>query len=316
MAASRPAAVRDVQISAHVRRSLRTGAPVVALESALITHGLPAPQNLLVARQLEATVSAQGSTPATIGVLDGEITIGLTDVQLETLARLPSSWKISVRDFAAASLRGASGGTTVAATMFAAHKAGIEVFATGGIGGVHREYPFDVSADLEALGNIPMIVVSAGAKAILDLHATLERLETASVPIIGYGTAEFPAFYSRGSGLKTVLRVDAPEEIAEFWERHRALGLRSSVLVANPIPETDSIPSPEVERLISAASSEATQKAISGQALTPFLLQRLGEMSEGRLGHANVALLLNNAELAARIASAVVERRAGRKAEL
>jgi pseudouridine-5'-phosphate glycosidase len=160
-----------------------------------------------------------------------------------------------------------------------------------------------------------MIVVSAGAKAILDLRATVERLETASVLVIGFGTAEFPAFYSTASGLKTVMRVDAPEEIADLWERQRALGLRSSLLVANPVPETDAIPSAEVERLIAAASSEAAQKAISGQALTPFLLQRLGELSEGRLGQANVALLLNNAELAARIASAVVERRDGRKAE-
>jgi pseudouridine-5'-phosphate glycosidase len=159
-----------------------------------------------------------------------------------------------------------------------------------------------------------MIVVSAGAKAILDLRATLERLETTSVLVIGYGTTEFPAFYSRASGLKTVMRVDAPEEVADLWGRQRALGMKSSLLVANPIPETDAIPSAEVESLISAASSEAAQKAISGQALTPFLLQRLGEMSDGRLRRANVALLLNNAELAARIASAVVERRGARKA--
>ena len=245
----------------------------------------------------------------------GEITVGLTDAQLETLAGLPAAWKIGIRDFAAASLRGASGGTTVAATMFAAHNAGIEVFATGGIGGVHRPYTLDVSADLEALGSIPMIVVSAGAKAILDLRATLERLETASVPVIGYGTSEFPAFYSRASGLKTALRVDAPEEIAELWTRHRALGMKSSLLVANPIPEGDAVPPHEVERLFAAASSEAVHGDISGQALTPFLLRRLGEMSEGRLQHANAALLLNNAQLAARIASAVVKCRVGGKAE-
>jgi pseudouridine-5'-phosphate glycosidase len=200
--------------------------------------------------------------------------------------------------------------------MFAAHKAGIDVFATGGIGGVHRPYSFDVSADLEALGGIPMIVVSAGAKAILDLRATLERLETASVLVVGYGSTEFPGFYSRASGLKAPLRVDEPEEIAELWAKHLALGMKSSLLVANPIPEPDAIPSSEVESLIAAASSEATQKAISGQALTPFLLQRLSEMSNGRLRNANAALLLNNAQLAGKIALALVKRRIGGKVEL
>jgi pseudouridine-5'-phosphate glycosidase len=315
MAADDPTAVGDLRVLPDVRRALRAGDPVIALESALITHGLPRPENLLVARQLEAVVAAEGGTSATIAVLQGEITIGLTDAELETLAGLPSSWKIGIRDFAAASLRGASGGTTVAATMFAAHKAGIDVLATGGIGGVHRECPFDVSADLEALRSMPMVVVSAGAKAILDLRATLEWLETASVPVIGYATTEFPAFYSRASGLKTSVRVDAPEEVAELWMRHRALGMTSSLLVANPIPEAAAVPSAEVERLIAAVSSEAAQKNISGQALTPFLLQRLGELSEGRLRQANVALLRNNAELAARIASAVVKRRDARKAE-
>jgi pseudouridine-5'-phosphate glycosidase len=315
MAPDNPAAAGDVRVSADVQRALQASAPVVALESALITHGLPAPENLLVARQMEAAVVAQGSIPATVAVLQGDITIGLTDAELETLAGLRSSWKIGVRDFPAASLRGASGGTTVAATMFAARMAGIEVFATGGIGGVHRQYAYDVSADLEALASISMIVVSAGAKAILDLRATLERLETASVLVIGYGTTEFPAFYSRESGLKTAVRVDAPEEIAELWMRHCALGMKPSLLVANPIPETDAIPSAEAERLIAAAISEAAQDGISGQALTPFLLQRLGEMSDGRLRHANAALLVNNAELASRIASAVAERRSGRKAE-
>ena len=315
MAADDPTAAGDHRVSPDVRRALRAGDPVVALESALITHGLPRPENLLVARQLEAIVAAEGGRPATIAVLRGEIAIGLTDVELETLAGLPSSWKIGIRDFAAASLREASGGTTVAATMFAAHNAGIDVLATGGIGGVHRGSPFDVSADLEALRRMPMIVVSAGAKAILDLRATLEWLETASVPVIGYGTTEFPAFYSRASGLQTSIRVDAPEEVAELWERHSALGMTSSLLVANPIPEAEAVPSAEVERLIAAASSEAAQQNISGQALTPFLLRRLGEMSEGRLRQANVALLRNNAELAARIASAVVKRRGARKAE-
>lgn len=315
MAADSPAAPGDLRVSAAVQEALKAGAPVVALESALITHGLPPPENLLVARRLQAAVAAQGSTPATVAVLQGEITLGLTDVQLEALAGSSSSWKIGIRDLAAASLRGASGGTTVAATMFIAHKAGIEVFATGGIGGVHRPYSFDVSADLDALGSIPMIVVSAGAKAILDLRATLERLETAGVLVIGYATAEFPAFYSRTSGLKIPLRVDTPEEVAELWTSHRALGMKSSMLVANPIPERDAIPSAEVEELIAAAVSEATQEAIRGQALTPFLLQRLGEMSDGRLRHANVALLLNNAELAGRIASAVVRHQGSGKAE-
>ena len=315
MAADTEAFAGIVRVAIPVERALQAGAPVVALESALITHGLPSPENLIVARQLETTVVTEGSTPATIAVLQGAIAVGLTDAELETLSRSASAWKIGIRDFATASLRRATGGTTVSATMFAAHKVGIEVFATGGIGGVHRENPFDVSADLAALGKTPMIVVSAGAKAILDLRATLEVLETAGVLVVGYGTTDFPAFYSRASGLKTALRLDTPEEIAELWRRHLALGLRASLLVANPIPEAAEIPSEEVERLVVAASAEATEKAITGQALTPFLLERLGELSDGRCRRANTALLLNNSALAARIASAVVGLQSGRKVQ-
>jgi len=306
MAAEAAAGTGGFRVGSVVERALDTGAPVVALESALITHGLPSPDNLDVARRLEETVLAQGATPATVAVIDGAIAVGLTDVELAALANSPSSWKIGIREFAAASLRGASGGTTVAATVFAAHKAGIDVFSTGGIGGVHRHFSFDVSADLEVLSNTPMIVVSAGAKAILDLRATLERLETAGVVVAGYGTTEFPAFYSRESGLRTVLRVDSPEEIADLWVRQRAVGLKASLLVANPIPEAAAIPSADVERLMEAASSEAARASVGGPELTPFLLKRLGELSDGRFRHANVALLLNNAALAARIASAVV----------
>lgn len=314
MGAEEAADAGAVRVSARVRQALQDGTPVVALESALITHGLQPPENLVVARNLESTVVGHGGTPATIAVIGGEITVGLTDADLAALAESRSSWKIGLRDLAAASLRGASGGTTVAATMFAAHRAGIGVFSTGGIGGVHRNSHFDVSADLYALASIPMIVVCAGAKAILDLPATLEQLETAGVLVVGYGTTEFPAFYSRESGLGTVIAVDSPAEIAELWFRQRALGLEASLLVTNPIPEAAAIPRAKVEALIEVAHSEAAQKSISGQALTPFLLHRLGELSDGRFIRANIALLQNNAALAARIATAVVELRDAGKA--
>ncbi|HEY2980350.1 MAG TPA: pseudouridine-5'-phosphate glycosidase [Anaerolineales bacterium] len=291
-------------ISTDVAKALKDSQPVVALESTVITHGLPQPRNLELAREMEAAVSADGATPATIAVLDGEIRVGLTDAELLRLAR-DGGMKISRRDLAAAAVKKANGGTTVAATMFAARRAGIRVFATGGIGGVHRETPFDISADLQALADTPMIVVCAGAKAILDLPATLEYLETLSIPVVGYRTDEFPAFYTRSSGLDVSVRLDSPDEIAAFAKAHWELGMPGAVLVANPIPAADAIPGSEIEPIIAQASTEALEQKITGQALTPFLLQRVSELTGERSVRANVALLLNNARLAAQIARAI-----------
>lgn len=293
--------------SQDVAHAIKGSLPVVALESTVITHGLPHPQNLSLARDMEASVRAQGATPATIAVLNGEVRVGLTGPELEALAQ-DGGMKISRRDFAGAISKGLSGGTTVAGTMFAAHQAGIRVFATGGIGGVHREPPFDISADLQALADTPMIVVCAGAKAVLNLPATLEYLETMSVPVVGFQTEEFPAFYSRGSGLKVSLRLESVEELAAFARAHLNPQMRSSVLVVNPIPEADDIPRSELEPVIVQASAEARSQGIHGPALTPFLLQRINELTEGRSLQANLSLLLNNARLAGQIARAVTAR--------
>ena len=286
----------------NVKRALDLKLPVVALESTVITHGLPRPQNLSLALDMEQTVRSEGATPATIALLDGKIRIGLTESDLDKLAAAPDPVKVSRRDFAAALSKGASGGTTVAGTMFAAHKAGIQVFATGGIGGVHRDSRWDVSTDLQALADTPMIVVCAGAKSILDLPATLEVLETLSVPIVGYQTDDFPAFYSRESGLKVGLRFDSPGEIADFAKTHWELGLRSAVLVVQPVPAGAAIPKSEIDPHIESALAKAQKEGIKGQAVTPFLLSQVKELSGGKAVQANLALLLNNAQLAAQIA--------------
>lgn len=290
------------QLSSEVARALTMGAPIVALESTVITHGLPQPQNLELARDMEKQVRDTGAIPATIALMDGKIRLGLSDLELVRLSESESTLKVSHRDFAAAIVKKKHGGTTVAGTMLAAHMAGIKVFATGGIGGVHKESAFDISTDLKALAETPMIVVCAGAKAILDLPATLEYLETMGVPVVGYQTDEFPAFYSRASGLAVSARLDSPKEIAEFAKAHWSMGLKSAVLVTNPLPETDSIPKSEMEPIIARASIEALEKEIHGQALTPFLLSRISELTGGRSLNANLALLLNNARLAAAIA--------------
>ena len=290
------------QLSAEIARALKMGSPIVALESTVITHGLPQPQNLNLARDMEKQVRNADSIPATVALLDGKIRLGLSDEELVRLSESESTLKVSHRDFATAIVKKVNGGTTVAGTMLAAHMSGIKVFATGGIGGVHKESPFDISTDLKALAETPMIVVCAGAKAILDLPATLEYLETMGVPVVGCQTDEFPAFYSRESGLNVSARLDSPKEIAEFAKAHWSLGLRSAVLVTNPLPETDSIPASEMEPFISKASNEAQEKGIHGQALTPFLLSRISELTKGRSLKANLALLLNNARLAAEIA--------------
>ena len=294
----------DVVLSAAVAQEIRTRHAVVALESTVITHGLPYPENLELARAMEAAVAEQGATPATIGVVDGVIHAGLTAEMLESLAR-DGGMKLSRRDLAAAVLKKANGGTTVAATMFAAHRAGIQIFATGGIGGVHRDPPFDISADLQCLADTPMIVICAGAKAILDLPATLEYLETMSVPVAGFQTDEFPAFYSRESGLRVGLRLDSLDDLAAFAQEHWRMGQKSAVLVANPIPESDAIGRDQIEPVIERAIREAQEQGVQGQAVTPFLLQRINELTEGKALRANLALLLNNARLAGKLASAL-----------
>lgn len=277
----------------------------VALESTVITHGLPRPQNLILARDMERVVRENGATPATIAILDGEIRVGLTDAELERLASEINVRKISRRDFATAIVKKECGGTTVAGTMFAAHRAGIRVFATGGIGGVHEVETLDISTDLQALADTPMIVVCAGAKAILDLPATLEYLETMAVPVIGYGTDEFPAFYSRRSGLPVSARLDSPEEIVRFARAHWGLGMKSAVLVCQPLPPEDEIPAEKINAFIKQARREASEGGIHGQPLTPFLLARLADLTGGESLRTNLALLLNNARLAAQIACAL-----------
>ncbi len=291
--------------TSEVQAALHDGAPVVALESALITHGLPFPRNAEVARALEDAIREAGATPATIAVLDGRLRVGLDARELERLATAKDSVKVSRRDLAAAILTRRSGGTTVAATMFVAARAGIKVFATGGIGGVHRESPADVSADLPTLADTALIVVCAGAKAILDLPATLEYLETAGVPVIGYQVTAFPAFYSRESGLRVSHTLDTPEAVAHHWMTQRMLGLPSAVLIANPIPAAQAIPREEIEPLIAQASREAVERGIHGPGVTPFLLQRVSELTGQKSIQANEALLLNNARLAAKIAAAL-----------
>lgn len=274
----------------------------VALESTVITHGLPKPQNLQLARDMEQTVREYGAEPRTVAIMDGVVRVGVTPAELERLASLDQVRKISRRDFATAIMNKECGGTTVAGTMFAAFRSNIRVFATGGIGGVHEVETLDISTDLQALSDTPMIVVCAGAKAILDLPATLEYLETMAVPVIGYGTDEFPAFYSRSSGLPVSARLDSPAQVVRFAQTHWSLGLSSAILVCQPIPENDEIPSEKVEAAIDQSRQEARSLGIRGQQLTPFLLGRLSELTHGASLNANISLLLNNAKLAAHIA--------------
>lgn len=293
-------------ISSEISRAFDLGLPIVALETTVITHGLPRPQNLSLARDMESAVREEGAVPATIGVLNGNVHVGMSEADLADLANDPQPRKISQRDFATAVIKGENGGTTVAGTMFAAQRAGIKVFATGGIGGVHIESDFDISTDLRALASIPMIVVCAGAKAILDLPATLEYLETMAVPVIGYQTDEFPAFYSRESGLKVSLKLDTPEEVANLAHtHHQQMSMLSSILVTNPVQSRDEIPAYEMDTYLAQASEEAIEKEIRGQELTPFLLQRISELTGGRSTQSNLSLLLSNARLAAQIAKSM-----------
>lgn len=293
-----------IQFSRPVSEALSNGDPFVALESTIITHGLPSPRNLETARAVEAVVREQGAVPATIAVIDGIMRVGLDDAALEGLAVASGVRKLSRADLSAAIVEGATGSTTVAATMILARLAKIEVFATGGIGGVHRgaEHSFDVSADLQELARTPVTVVAAGAKAILDLPKTLEMLETLGVPVIGYGTDEFPAFWSRSSGLPVPVRLDDAEMIAQSHRLRLAMGLGGGQLIANPIPEEAEIPANELDPHIEAAVRLADQRGITGKEVTPFLLAHVLELTAGRSLEANIALVRNNAGLAAEVA--------------
>lgn len=286
----------------EVALALREGKPVVALESTVITHGLPFPENGTLAKNLEAEIREKGCIPAIIAILDGAICVGLDAGQLEHLAQSKDMDKISVRDIAPAIIKHNSGGTTVAGTLAIAQEVGIKVFATGGIGGVHRHASFDVSADLEELARAQLVVVCAGAKAILDIPATLEVLETFGVPVIGYQTDEFPAFYSVSSGMAVSARVNSAEEVAILAQTHWDLGLSGSILVAVPPPVDVAMESDFVEQAICEALDEAQKKNIRGQSVTPFLLRRVSELTGGSSLRANLGLLRNNARVAAEIA--------------
>lgn len=297
-----------LEFSAEVAAARQNGQALVALESTIITHGMPWPQNVETARKVEAEVRAHGAVPATMAVMNGCIHIGLSEQQLDALGQAKSVAKLSRADLAACVATGGTGATTVAATMICARLAGIDVFATGGIGGVHRgaESSFDISADLTELAQTPVTVVAAGAKAILDLPKTLEVLETHGVPVIAFGQDEFPAFWSRSSGLKSPLRMDTAAQIAAAHRMRARLGLPGGQLVANPIPVEAEIPRDIITPFIEQALAEAAAQGIAAKAVTPFLLQRIFELTEGRSLASNIALVLSNARLAAAIAQELV----------
>ncbi|TRL36359.1 pseudouridine-5'-phosphate glycosidase [Rhizobium straminoryzae] len=294
------------KLSREVADALAAGGPVVALESTIITHGMPYPANLETALAVEAVVRENGAVPATIAVIDGELRAGLEQAELEALAQAKGVVKASGRDLAAAMVRKASAGTTVSATMLLADLAGIDIFATGGVGGVHRgaEQTFDISADLTELGRTKTAVVCAGVKSILDIAKTLEYLETQRVPVIAYGTEEFPAFFTRQSGYKADHRLDTPEEIAQAMHLHHRLGTGTGLMIANPIPEAFALTPDFIDGTIADAVREADEKGIGRKELTPFLLARINELSKGESLKANIALVKNNAALASRMAVA------------
>jgi pseudouridine-5'-phosphate glycosidase len=300
--------VDRLQVKASIAQALELQQPVVALESALVTHGFSAPANLKISQRMEIAVREEGALPATIAVLDGRPHIGLSGQELTRLAS-PNRplCKISLRDLPIVAARRSSGGTTVAATMHLAHQVGIQVLATGGIGGVHRDHPEDISSDLTALSSIPITVVCSGAKAILDLPRTLEVLETNGVPVVGYGTEDFPAFYNRRSGLRADVAVQTPEEVARLAAMRNQLGLSAAILVCAPVPEEEALPAQEAKSAIARAIAEADKAGVSGKDLTPFLLARVVQLTDGRAQRANEALLVNNARVAARIAQALID---------
>lgn len=303
-----------LEISGEVRAALEAGAPVLALESTIITHGMPHPENLETALLVEETCRAEGATPATIAILDGRIRVGLSPGELATLAGSDlNAVKTSSRDLPFVVTGGANGGTTVAATMIIAAMAGIEVFATGGIGGVHRgaENSMDISADLEELSRTAVAVVCAGPKSILDIGLTLQYLETRGVAVVGYRTDELPAFFCASSGYKVDYRLDSADEIAAVLAAKRSLGLRGGMLIANPIQPQYALDRETMNHYVEQADAEAVELGISGKEITPFLLQRISELSDGDSLKANVQLILNNARLGARIAVAVCKTGAG-----
>ena len=299
-----------LDISPEVAEALNSGKPVVALESTIISHGMPYPRNVETALLVEQTIRENGAVPATIAIIGGRLKAGLSKDEIEYLGKSGRNVaKTSRRDIAALVARKADGATTVTTTMMIAHMAGISIFATGGIGGVHRgaEVTMDISADLEELGNTPVMVVCAGAKSILDLGLTLEYLETKGVPVIGYGTDELPAFYTRRSGFGVDYRADSPEELAAMFKAQRDLGLKGGMLVTNPIPEEYSMDKAVIDAAIDQAIKEASEKGIKGKETTPFLLAKVVELTGGDSLDSNIALVLNNARLAAKTAAEFVK---------
>jgi pseudouridine-5'-phosphate glycosidase len=294
-----------LNIAPDVAAAIRDGRPVVALESTVIAHGLPRPQNLQTAQRLQEVVREAGATPATIAIIDGKLSVGLTEDQINALANNSDIKKVSTRDISIVAAQGLNGATTVASTTWIAHRAGIKVFATGGIGGVHRGSLPDVSADLPELARTPIIVVCSGAKIVLDLAATREWLETHAVTVVGYQCDELPAFYSRKSGLPIDARVDSAEDVAKIYRAQRDLGIESTLLVVVPVPTKFEVPAEELQIVLTTALEDAEWKGIVGPALTPFLLSQMAERSGGATLRANIALLENNARVAAEIARAI-----------
>ena len=294
-----------LNIGPEVANALREQRALVALESTVIAHGLPRPQNLQTAHRLETMVREAGAVPATIAILDGKLSVGLSDDQLQLLANGNDIRKISTRDISIAVARGWNGATTVASTIWIAHRAGVKVFATGGIGGVHRGSLPDVSADLPELARTPIIVVCSGAKIVLDLPATREWLETHGVTVVGYQCDELPAFYSRQSGLPIDVRAESPDDVASIFHAQRSLELESALLVVVPVPAASEVPAEALQQVLTTALEDAEWKGITGAALTPFLLSQMAERSGGATLRANIALLENNARVAAEIARAV-----------
>ena len=295
-----------LDINPEVAAALERGEPVVALESTIIAHGMPYPKNVETALRVHQVIRENGAVPATVGIIGGRIKVGLTDEEIEYMGKADDVAKISRRDLPFVLARGGDGATTVAATMIAAAMTGIRVFVTDGIGGVHRgaAESFDISADLEEMKNSDVVVVCAGVKSMLDIGKTLEYLETSGIPVVGYGTREFPAFYSRRSGFRNEYSLDTPEEIARLIRLKYDLGLKGGVLVACPIPEEDEIPLEKIESIIQLALDECETKGIKGKRVNPFVLDRVHQLSGGESLEATIRLVLNNAMLGARIAAA------------
>lgn len=307
---NKPAFEQHLNIHPEVAQALANGEPVVALESTIIAHGMPYPQNVATALEVEAVIRAHGAVPATIAVLEGKICIGLSTQQIEALGSAKDVMKLSRRDLALAVATGQPGATTVAATMICAALAGIEVFVTGGIGGVHRgaSSSFDISADLQELAQTSVAVVCAGAKSILDLPLTLEYLETHGVPVISIGQENFAAFFSRDTGLKADVRMDTAKAQARFIRTKWQLGMQGGVVLSNPVPEMNAIPAPEINAIIAQALQDADAQGIEGKATTPFLLRRINELTQGKSLITNIALVKNNARVGAELAVALAPR--------